>query len=634
MNDIYQSAGKRNGGLTLFFILLSAVLFFTVFLTARQETAASATPITDETVADAPGLRFGVNFISSAEAPADEQQYLNGLATGAELNRWPMYWFNIETNEGNFDWSRHDATVQADLSHGLEINAILLGTPGFYTTGLGLDSVGYEHPPRQGTLALQGPESATPRGLYESVFADGSDEPGAGKRINPANKWAVFVHTAVTRYRPGGILAQQNGWPAGVGITYWEMWNEPDLFGFWDASVEDYARLLKVGYLAARQADPGAQVLFGALANNVVPSAGHTDVYNRVMAIYDGDALAPKYGYFHDILATHSYFTAWQSWKWVFAARNTLAARGLDKPIWLNETGVPAWDDYPGPVWDSASALRATMQEQADFMLQSALYAAYAGADAFFHFQLYDGCGNQPQGTDFPPHNGELCDENGEYNGKPCAGDANGLFRNPTDAACFRQHPEPETPRPNMTAFQVLTKHFQGAVPYGDRQRVGATTCVVPGSGATAVPAQEWVPFYQPETRKRILGLWTLCGEEETAVVPATNPQGVACLVGADGTEETINAVVEDGQLVYKIRLPKATNRNPYPGMDPPINAFYPIGGRPYLLIEPDPGPALAEATAASVQLTSTPVPPPNASQSTYLPAIYGPLPLPDGACE
>lgn len=56
----------------------------------------------------------------------------------------------------------------------------------------------------------------------------------------------------------------------------------------------------------------------------------------------------------------------------------------------------------------------------------------HAGATAIFHFQLYDACGNQPGGTDFPPHNGELC-------GLPqypiCAGDAFGLYRNPSDAA-------------------------------------------------------------------------------------------------------------------------------------------------------------------------------------------------------
>ena len=54
-------------------------------------------------------------------------------------------------------------------------------------------------------------------------------------------------------------------------------------------------------------------------------------------------------------------------------AGNTLRSRGLDKPIWLNETGVPAWNDYPGPVWDPHSGLRATTQEQAHYTIQTAL---------------------------------------------------------------------------------------------------------------------------------------------------------------------------------------------------------------------------------------------------------------------
>ena len=91
--------------------------------------------------------------------------------------------------------------------------------------------------------------------------------------------------------------------------------------------------------------------------------------------------------------------------------------------------------------------------EQAYYTIQTAFYAAFAGADAIFHFQLYDACGNQPLGSDFPPHNGELC-------GNPlypvCAGDANGLFTNPPDAACFTQHPDPETPRLNYTSYNFV----------------------------------------------------------------------------------------------------------------------------------------------------------------------------------
>ena len=319
------------------------------------------------------GPVFGVNFISSAEDPADGQQYQNGLSTGASFNRWPLYWYNIEQNPGNFNWSTQDAVVVEDVAHGFDINAILLGTPSFYTTRPNTDP-DQAHSGQRGSFVMQAPQAAAPVGLYESVFDDGSDVPGPGKNINQANVWARFVYQAVMRYKPGGLLALQNGWPTGAGITHWEMWNEPDLPFFWDSSLADYARLLKVGFLAAFQADEGSTVLFGGLANNFE----HLTYYEEVLNIYDADPLAAQFEHFHDILATHSYFYAWQSWYHVYRAGNTMFDHGLDKPIWLNETGVPAWDDYPGPVWDPASPLRATMEEQANFAIQSAFYIIVA----------------------------------------------------------------------------------------------------------------------------------------------------------------------------------------------------------------------------------------------------------------
>lgn len=529
---------------------------------------------------------YGINFISSAEdrapgssrTPASlEQQYQNGLSTGVVWNRWPLYWFNIEQSPGNFNWSTQDATVQADMVHGLKLNAILLGTPGFYTTG---DRVRSSVPPRPrpGSLSLDATERATPAGLYEPVFSDGTNLPGPGKTINPNNKWANFVWLAVNRYKPGGILAQANNWPAGVGVTHWEMWNEPDLDSFWDASVEDYARLLKVGYLAAKQADPTAVILFAGLANNFAK----LDYYRDVLTIIKSDPQAVTFGYYHDILATHSYFHAWKSWYHVYRARGTMADFGLDKPIWLNETGVTAWDDYPGPVWDPKSALRATMSEQADYTIQTAFYALFAGADAVYHFQLYDGCGNQPQGTDFPPHNGELCDENGNYQGKPCAGDANGLYRNPPDAACFTQHPQPTSARPNQAAFRVLTRYLTDVEPYWRKRPGPAGVCPGQLNPASMTPPQEWIAFYRPATQERIVAMWTLCGRAETALIDATSPEGQAMLVFPDGSTQIITAT----QGRYSIPLAPATNRNPFGSEG--TNTLYPIGGRPVILIEKD----------------------------------------------
>ena len=516
-------------------------------------------PIIAKSRAIGSGPIYGVNFISSPEDPADAQQYQNGLDTGASFNRWPMYWHSVEASRGVYDWSRVDPVVTNDLANGLDINAILLGTPGFYATVLETDGEP-ARPDQRGPFKMTAVQAATPEGLYSAIFSDGSDIPGPGKQINTDNVWARYVFAAVDRYRPDGVMSKAEDWPAGWGIRYWEMWNEPDLPWFWDSSLEDYARLLKVGYLAAKHADPRAQVLFGALANN----SEWLSYYDEVLDIYDSDKASPASAYFHDIVATHSYFYAWQSWFHVFRAANVMGDHGLDKPIWLNESGVPAWDDYPGPTWDEKSSLRATTVEGSHFVIQSAFYATFAGADAIYHFQLYDGCGNQPQGSDFPPHNGELCGP--DPLDPVCAGDANGLFSNPPDAACFTQHPAPETPRPNFKAFQLLTEYLTGVEPLW-RQR--------PGGSTLSNGPQEWIAFSRPETGERIVGMWARFGNDEVAELEAIAHQ--ALMVLPDGTRQVIYPI--DG--VYRIPLPAATNQNAF--WD---ETLYAIGGRPAMIIE------------------------------------------------
>ncbi len=523
---------------------------------------------------------YGVNFISWARGmePVSAQRYANGRSTGALWNRWPMYWNDIEQSAGNFSWAYQDVAVTNDIAQGFKIDAILLGTPSFYTTSPAAEN--FTSVPGA-LLAVNQIQAATPQGLYEPVFTDGTDVPGAGKLVNPNNRWARFVHTAVNRYKPGGFLAQQNGWTNGEGVTHWEMWNEPDLYQFWDGTVEDYARLLKVGYLAAKQADPNAQIIFGGVANVTDVTAGVPDFYNRVMGLYDADPDAPAYAYYHDIFATHNYLYAWRSWLYVWRAGRTLSARNLEKPIWLNESGVPVWNDYPGPVCEPDSPYRATMSEQADFIIQSAFFATYAGADNLFFFQLYDDCGNQPGGTNFAYYPPAAC------TGDPAVdpgGDAFGLFRNPNDpaqAGCYWDSPQPETPRPGLAAFQLLSTYLTGVEPLW-RQR--------PNGGA-----QEWIAFYQPATRSRILGVWSRGGTGETAVITATSAAGTATMIGPDNNPQLITAV----NGVYTLTLPAATNQNAL--WDP---ALFPIEGRPSILIEQDDLPPVVSLTAPPIALT------------------------------
>jgi hypothetical protein len=103
-----------------------------------------------------------------------------------------------------------------------------------------------------------------------------------------------------------------------------------------------------------------------------------------------------------------------------------------------------------------------------------------------------------------------------------------------------------------------------------------------PDGSIYMAPPQEWIAFYRAATSERIVGMWTLCDREETAIIDATSLDGRATLVYADGRTQEIAAV--DGH--YTIELPPATNRNPFPGQS--VNPLFPIGGSPVILIEKD----------------------------------------------
>jgi hypothetical protein len=549
---------------TLFIPLIILILIADLF----QVAAAGVDDVAETAVATASTSthpEYGVNFISWARsAPMSETRYQNALSTGAGWNRWPMYWDDIEQSSqtpGDFHWAYQDTTVIADIEHGLNLNAVLLGTPPFYTTSSATSSTQISTLP-SGPLALDAVQAATPQGLYYPVFTDGTDIPGPGKTINDGNKWARFVYAAVSRYMPGGVIAQQKSWPPGVGVTHWELWNEPDLSSFWDGEIEDYARLLKVGYLAAKQADANAQIIFGGLAN-VQQDA---DYYRDVMDVIALDASAATYGHYHDIFATHNYHYAKMSWQYVFRASQVMADFGIDKPIWLNESGVPVWDDYPGPVCEPDSLYRASMSEQADFIVQSALYATYGGADMLFFFQLYDDCGNI--GGNHAWYSPSICSDAVIEPG----GDAFGLFRNPNDPAnyCYTNHPQPETPRPGYDAYRMLTTYFTD---------VEAMWWIRPYGSTPYNGRQEWFAFFKPATGERVLGMFTRYGTPETAVITSTNAAQTGLLITPDGLTQTVTAT----NGVFTFTLPAATNQN-----NPYNSEPYDIGGRPYLLIETD----------------------------------------------
>ncbi|HEC21294.1 MAG TPA: hypothetical protein ENI95_00085 [Chloroflexi bacterium] len=480
--------------------------------------------------------RLGVNFISSAQHQASEERFRAGLDTGAGWDRFAIYWNEIEAEADQYEWGLYDDAVRNDVLYGLRTDAILLGMPQIYS------------------------QSSVPAGLYEPVFADGSDVPDSGKAINPDNPWAEFVYAAVERYRPGGALARTEGWGDGQGVRVWEIWNEPDFTTFWGGSVQDYARLLEVAYIAAKQADPGAQIMMGGLVLFEQPG-----FLIELLNIFRDDPAPVGNGFPFDIVALHSYSHPPYTFYAVQRTESLLAIYGLgDVPIWLNESGVAVWDDYPGPEWATRPdqiVWRATQEEQASYVIQNAAYAFMAGADVVFHFQLYDDCGNQPRGTTFAPHDGSLCDT-----GAVCWGDALGLMRNAADNVCFNQHPQPNTPRPAYEAFHLVGEVFAGEE-------------LIPLSMFNTGPGnrQRWLVFARPQSAELILVIWNEGGTPSEAVVFARSEE--ATLITQDG-ERTVLQPEEDG--TYRVTLPPATNRN----QGPDTSVEYMISGPPVIVIQ------------------------------------------------
>jgi len=519
-----NSGGWGWGKLYRFFVILSIVsLLLTLTVSAQAPDGYIRAP------------RLGVTFINSVDHPNDTQRYEQGLLIGAGWTRYPIYWDRVEVAPGQLNWAGYDQLVANDLRYGLRINAILLGIPGFFRDGESIAN------------------------LNAPVFADGTDTPGPGKAINPANHFAAFVLQAVNRYKPGGILPRQLGLTGGISV--WEAWNEPDLTLFWSAGIDAYARLLKVAYLSVHAADPFAQVMIAGMA---YVNPDQNDYLDRTLAIIARDPARATNNWYFDIAAVHAYTSARRSGLMVSRMRQTLRRYGLTRPVWLNESGIPVWNDYPGPTWTGANPndrlYRGTLNQQAAYVIQSTVYAWAAGADVVFFHQLYDDCGNQSGGTDFAPNSGG-------------AGDAHGLFRNQRGSSCFSQHPQPGSARPAATAYRVLAQLF-GGISFGEGRLVNlqnrATVVVFDRLSVTGAPGSA------STTDRRLYVMWSRDGERLNVQIPSSG--GLANLYTIDNQDFVI--APENGE--YKIGLQPAIAEAP----NLPSTDFASIGGAPYILVE------------------------------------------------
>jgi hypothetical protein len=453
-------------------------------------------PLVDPPASASGDNRYGLDFISSPGTVASATRFGQATATGAGWDRFPLYWNAMQSSRGGaIDFSGSDATVSADLARGIAVQGILVGAPGWATSN--------------GQLDLDG--------------------------------WSSFVSQTVTHYR-GQVHA-------------WEMWNEPDLLDgngngqYWTWGVPAYYQLLKVGYLAAKAADPSVTVLMGGLAfpyNN-------QDFFPQLLAQMAQDpTAAANHGYF-DVLPFHSYDRVARMYELPLGYFGTpsftgfwplLRKYGLSPSIWVNELGVPIWDYASG----QNAPGRATQDEQASYLVEAIADGLAAGVDHFFAFQLYDdGAGAIDPHTNLPA----------EYFGLVSNGGAT---------------------RPGYQAYQSAISLFSGT-------QAATHLTVNRGSEHHNAKGLEVVTLYGT-SRGKVTVAWNDDPGNPVNLAIPTDDVGASVL---DKFGHTVSQVIATNNA-EAVTLPGATNNNNFDcytphGCDP---NDYIIGGSPVILVEND----------------------------------------------
>lgn len=360
-----------------------------------------------------------------------QYRYTDALATGSRWNRLPFYWSDIQPQDQNhWRWDQPgnawDAIIDNDRANGITTQPILMLTPKWaQPSGMSLQNE--IPPPRVGErredlfpkttsnkqpMGICSPSQvsgyiAMPQGAWEKIFTNNaggySDTPQAGYTVNKNNPWAWFAYNAAIHFKNRG-----------TPVTNWEIWNEPDYvpyvpgsdnkcFGFFYGSPYEYARLLQVAYMALKFADSNNTIIMGGMSywpdldRNGGAWTFFPQVLDNLRSGNDPFTSASSYNYFFDVTAWHWYSRPDQMYYKNLDVRNALNARGMsNKRIWVNESGVPAWNNLPTPQcgWPNNGTGfyygSATQDGQARYPIEALAYGYAAGVERIFHFQLQD----------------------------------------------------------------------------------------------------------------------------------------------------------------------------------------------------------------------------------------------------
>lgn len=267
-------------------------------------------PRARDSFAGAAGFAEGSSLPDRTDAELAAE--LDGMvASGARLLRIDVDWWLVQETPTAWNWGPIDRIVDAARARGLAVLGMIGYTPPWARPPGTTD----KHPPSK-----------------------------------PA-EYASFARSAVRRYAPRGV-------------RHWEIWNEPNISGFWKPSpnAARYTALVKAAYPRIKAADPGATVLAGA--TSPAPNDGtQIDEVTFMQQVYAAGAAGS-----FDAWSHHPYTHPAPpgnvhpdcAWYQIYGSkpnmREVMAAQGDGaKKIWGTEYGPPT-SGTPGSVSEATQA--------------------------------------------------------------------------------------------------------------------------------------------------------------------------------------------------------------------------------------------------------------------------------------
>ena len=404
-------------------------------------------PRVRRSLAESWDTRFGAVEAYRARAQADE--------VGVCWSRLVFQWNEVE-RDGPSRWNAHyfrDEILEDELESGRQIVGVLIGTAAW---------------------AGDGQPNTPPRGL---------DQPPE----DAENTWGQFAARMAERYRGR--------------IDHWTIWNEPDVFEAsspahtWQGTEEQFARLQKVAYLAIKRANPAARVGLPGLTYWWDQAHQRPQYLERLLDVFARDPDAPANTWYFDAATLHLYNEPEGLYRAPTRFREIMAARGLTRPIWVNETNVTPFDDPARPM--PRTDFRVTQDEQASFVVQAFAWGLAADVERIGVYPFMDG----QAAADHEPL---------------------GLIR------------ADRSSRPAYAAYRTASRHLRGCRP-GAVERGPATTVI-----------------RLDRDNGQVTAAWANGPSPATATLPARAPQAV--LVDQQGNETLVSP---DGD-VYRLELPPA----------------------------------------------------------------------------